>query len=376
MTRPACQHPIRTGNRGPKFVAIIISFAVISFVYLNLAPTSVDADPLLGTTIVELSQLASAIPPLPRSAAGVSSEATVNPPVPMPREIPPMPREIPLVPRETTTEDSPIAEDPSEIAVTSPPSVSYSRLPMSPKISDANVLTGRTALLVFLSMLENSSHKLNKFSDYTTTFFKQERVGGDLGDAQVVELKMRHSPFSVYMKWIVGCKGRQVLYVDGKNDGKILVQLGGWKRRFPAIKLDPNGSLAMKESRYPITKSGLLEIVKMAIAYRKHDLRNLHYVGCQMIDGRKFEKSDCLCFVVEYASQTISEVYRKSIMYIDKNSLMPVLIKNFTWPKKVAGVSPNNLDQTTLIEFYTFTNTKFDQRLANTDFDRKSYKFR
>ncbi|GIS60946.1 MAG: hypothetical protein CM1200mP2_31710 [Planctomycetaceae bacterium] len=36
----------------------------------------------------------------------------------------------------------------------------------------------------------------------------------------------------------------------------MLVKRGGWKKKLPALKLDPSGSMAMKESRYPSPRRG------------------------------------------------------------------------------------------------------------------------
>ena len=361
MTRTALGPPTETNDRRQNFVAILISFAVVSILYFNFAPTPVGGGPLaFASTIANVPQVAPTIPPPPplptlADSPPPASEKPGQPPHPRPREVP---------------------VESADPAVKSPSPDDKGPVPAAATKPVVNVLSGSTALYVNLRMLENSSHKLERISDYTATFSKRERIDGELTEAQVVELKMRHAPFSVYMKWLVGGKGRQVLYVQGQNKGKMLVQLGGWKRRFPSLKLDPNGSLAMRESRYPITKAGLLELVRMAISYRKNDLANLNHVRCQMIDNQKFDKFDCLCFIVEYTNPKVSKIYRKCITYIDKKSSMPVLIKNHTWPEKVDGADPNKLDETTLVELYTFTNIRFDQRLANADFDQKSYTFR
>ena len=50
----------------------------------------------------------------------------------------------------------------------------------------------------------------------------------------------------------------------------MLVKLGGVKGRMvPALKLDPNGAMAMKESRYPITTIGVKQMTEEIIQYRK-----------------------------------------------------------------------------------------------------------
>ena len=83
--------------------------------------------------------------------------------------------------------------------------------------------------------------------------------------------KIRHEPFSVYMKWLSGDRGRQLIYVDGQNDGKLLVQPGGIKGRLTGVlSLDPSGTLAMSDSRYPIQTAGLLALAKTILEHQKN----------------------------------------------------------------------------------------------------------
>lgn len=245
--------------------------------------------------------------------------------------------------------------------------------------SNPNVLTGRMALLLNLTMVENGCLRLEKVTDYTATFFKQERIGAELTDGQVMSLKIRHAPFSVYMKWLVGDKGRELLYVTGQNDGEMIVHPGGWKARLlPAIKLDPLGSLAMKESRHPVTQVGLLELSRLIAEFRKRDLSQESGVSCRVTANQKFQDRDCYCFEVEYASPKIRPEYRKSIMYLDAELSIPIVVKNFGWPQDVPGADPENLDESTLVEHYAYSDITLEQRLADRDFDTANadYKFR
>jgi hypothetical protein len=69
--------------------------------------------------------------------------------------------------------------------------------------------------------------------DYSCTLVKQERIGGELGETQHIYLKVRHEPFSVYMSFLKPHQGREVLWVDGQNNGEMVVLEAGWKRKGP-----------------------------------------------------------------------------------------------------------------------------------------------
>jgi len=244
--------------------------------------------------------------------------------------------------------------------------------------SSSGQLEGRIALLLNLAMMDQARQRLEQVDDYTATFFKQERLdGGDLLDPQVMQLKLRHEPFSVYMKWTEGDVGREVLYVDGQYENRMLVKKGGrMGRLLPSLKLDPHGSLAMGEARHPITEVGLLTLTKKILDYRRRDLGIAEGVTCRMTDNERIDNRECYCFAVEYASPQIDPLYRKTITWIDKELGVPICLKNYTWPdEKETAASNPEIDEETLIEFYTYTDIKLDQRLAASAFDQANTEY-
>ncbi|MFH1299473.1 MAG: DUF1571 domain-containing protein [Planctomycetota bacterium] len=241
-------------------------------------------------------------------------------------------------------------------------------------------LTGRMALLMNMLLLEKGCRYLDSIPDYTATFSKQEFVGGALSDNQVINLKCRHKPFSVYMKWVVGDKGQELLYVDGENEEKMLVKMGGLKGRLvPTLKLDPYGSLAMQESRYPITKAGIKALAETIIDYRKKDLDENLNTECVMLPNQKYDGKDCYCFIAHFANAKESSTYRKSVIYIDEKTCLPIFVRGFGWPQgDLASSSPEELDEQTLIESYSFTDINMKSELATSEFDdsNTNYRFR
>ena len=229
------------------------------------------------------------------------------------------------------------------------------------------------ALLLSKLLLEKAISNLTQFGDYTATFHKHERVKGELLSPEVIDLKVREKPFSVYMRWLVGDKGRELLYIDGQNDNNLLVHPGGVAGKLvSALSLARDSNMAMSENRYPIDKVGMLELAKILISYREKDLAG--ETGAQVIvmDERKFEGYDCYCFVVEYPDPARSPDYRKSILMIDKQHCLPIFCKNYTWPEEGTLLSGDQLDKETLLEFYTYTNIKLGPQLADKEFDRNN----
>lgn len=238
-------------------------------------------------------------------------------------------------------------------------------------------LSGRWAMMLNVMLLEQGAESMGKVSNYTAMLHKQERIGNSLGEVQKLECKLRHEPFSVYMKWHSGDTGRELVYVDGQNDGNMIVHPGGWKGRLTgALNLDPNGSMAMAESRHSVTRAGLKQLSETLLMYHRRCLQRGTGWTCDLYDDQQLNGRDCYLVVVAYDSPKVSETYRKSIHYIDKELSVPVCNQNYGWGEE--GHDPETLDAETLIESYTWTNIQIETRMADGDFDatNSDYNFR
>src|SRR5439155_5986560 len=110
---------------------------------------------------------------------------------------------------------------------------------------------GEHPLMPVLRALKMSQEEIDHIiRDYSCTFKKRERVDGELGDYQFIFMKVMRQPFSVYMSFIKPYAGREVLYVQGQNNGKLTVLDAGFTRVFGKIDLDPNGTRAMSGQKH------------------------------------------------------------------------------------------------------------------------------
>jgi hypothetical protein len=238
-------------------------------------------------------------------------------------------------------------------------------------------LQGQVALMLEVAMLKEAMTRLGDVDNYTCTFDKQERIEGELTELQQQFIKIRHQPFSVYFKVEKGDVGREILYPIGPDDGRMIVKLPDFNSRIPALKLDPNSSQAMAESRYPITMAGIKELTKMTLEIRQHDLKLGNQIHTVLRDDRTFDGRAVYSYEMTYASPKANKTYRKCELYIDKQLMVPVYVKNHTWADNVRGSDLNDLDDTTLIEYYAFGDIKLNAGLHAMDFDTKNkdYKF-
>jgi hypothetical protein len=234
------------------------------------------------------------------------------------------------------------------------------------------------ALRFKLELLERGRQFLNTVPGYTAEFTRQEEVQGELLESQTMLLKCRHRPFSVYLLWITGDVGQEVLYVEGTNNGKLLAHDGGWKARLPAFSLAPTSSLAMRDSRYPVTVAGLLGLIETMTATHATDLDESRCLSCVVEPNAEFAGRPCWAFTTHYKNPHSSPVYRKSMTWIDREWSVPVATQHFGWPSSDSNALPGDLDEQTLVELYQYTDLDFGRQLGDADFDRTNseYHFR
>lgn len=203
--------------------------------------------------------------------------------------------------------------------------------------------------------------------DYSCTLIKRERLGGRLHPHQTVELKVRHEPFSVYMRFLSPKKlaGRECLYVAGQNDDMLIAHEGqGFLANLPSIKIDPRGSLASAGQRYPITDIGIRRLSERLVETSVHDLKydeaELQTYPDIMLRGRK-----TLCVQVTHPLQRSHFRYHVARVFVDSELQVPIRYVGYLWPKKPGG-------KPQLDEEYTYLDLKINNGFTDLDFDREN----
>jgi outer membrane lipoprotein-sorting protein len=220
-----------------------------------------------------------------------------------------------------------------------------------------------------IRIVADCQDRYQSVSDYTCTFFKRERISGQLIPAHIMAMKVRTKPHSVYLKFEQPAKGREAIYIAGRHGGKVLAHDVGFNKFLAGtLALEPTSSRAMDSCRHPITEAGigpLLETVakRWAVELDPNEtivtFANMR-VGeqhCSMIETTHPQKSEEFLF------------YRVRL-YIDKEMGLPVRFEAYDWPKH-KGAEPE------LAEEYTYSNLKLNVGLSDRDFDvnNGSYSF-
>jgi hypothetical protein len=214
---------------------------------------------------------------------------------------------------------------------------------------------------------------LQNIHDYSTTLVKRERISGKLNDYEYMFLKVRHKPFSVYMYFLgpASLKGREVIYVEGLNNGNMWAHTTGVQdTMLGTLSLKPNGFVAMQDERYPLTEIGLLNLVRRLVEVAQKDMK---YGECEVkfYPGAKINKRTCTCIEVTHPVARRNFLFHLARIFVDEELNVPIRYESYDWPKTV-GAKPE------LLEEYTYLNLKLNQGFADADFDihNSNYRFR
>ena len=209
-----------------------------------------------------------------------------------------------------------------------------------------------------LEMLAAARAHYASVQDYTTTFHKQQRVGGVLQPEERTLFKFK-KPFMVYMKWIGEThKGREALFVRGKHGDKLLVHLGGMANYFaPTAALYPDGMLAMRNNLRPITESGMESTINLIAqvcekAKEDGDLK-VRYCGEGQVAGRPTRKFERLLPAGKGYPAHLT------LFELDRETGYPLLIISYGWEGEV-------------LEKYRYEGFRTNVGLTDKDFDRSN----
>lgn len=224
-----------------------------------------------------------------------------------------------------------------------------------------------------LKIADSSLHHIQAdIKDYTCIMTKQERLGDKLGEVQKIFCKVRNrkvkdgkivTPLSVYMRFITPKKGREVIWVEGENEGKLTAHEPGGLIGLKTWHLPPEGKIAMMGQRYPISQTGFENLVYQLI---ERGLKELKYDKSETevkIDKNfDFNGRNCTKIVVRHPKKSDRYDFYEGRIIVDNQWDIPVHYSAYLWPEKKGGEPP-------LIESYTYSDIKLNVGLTDEDFN-------
>jgi len=115
-----------------------------------------------------------------------------------------------------------------------------------------------------LRLVADARRAWSHVDDYTCVLVRRERVGGGLRPEEVMLMKVRREPFSVYLRWAAprAADGQEACYVAGRHDGKMRVRAAGLLGATGFVSLAPDDARARAHSRHAITEAGVGQLVE------------------------------------------------------------------------------------------------------------------
>jgi hypothetical protein len=223
--------------------------------------------------------------------------------------------------------------------------------------------------------------------DYECVMVKRERIGDTLNEYEYMYAKIRNervengqvvAPFSVYLYFLKpeSMKGREVIFVRGQNSGQMIAheRRDSFLGKFGSVWLRPDGTMAMKGNRYPITEIGLETLVQRLIEKGTQDKQNGKPEECIVVFHKNAKINGRVCTMLEVKHpqpRPYFEFYVAQI-FIDDELNVPLRYAAYTWPAQPGG-KPGDDE---LIEEYTYTKLKLNVGLTDEDFDPTNPKYK
>lgn len=237
--------------------------------------------------------------------------------------------------------------------------------------------------------------------DYTAKLIKRERIGDKLYPESVMALKLMYRAdtepsgangdanpdsdtnadvaarkVSVYLRGLEpkSQEGREVIWVEGKNDNKMTAHEAGILGML-TVELAPNSRLAMIGNRYSITEIGLEKLLRKLIERGERD-RQLGPATVRVTEDVMLGKQKCKLFEIIHESPTaivdgkkVEFEFNVAKIYIDEANQVPIRYVSYAWPKTEGG-------ELELLEDYVYEDLSFNVGLTDEDFSPKNPNYR
>ena len=218
---------------------------------------------------------------------------------------------------------------------------------------------------------ENLARFRTRAMDYTATMLKQELINEELFPRTTMFARVRNPrkqedgtriPLSVYLRYDdpPGQKGREVIWVEGENDGKIVAHEAGLLG-FSRLAIKPDGILAMTGNRYPITEMGIERLLAKMVVRAEHDRQ---FDNCQVQLSRDVPVGQLkvVRVVIIHPQRSENHYFFRAEIELEPTEFSYLRYAAYDWPPEAGQPAP-------LLEEYIYQDVKLNPGLADSAFD-------
>jgi hypothetical protein len=212
--------------------------------------------------------------------------------------------------------------------------------------------------------------------DFTCRLVKRERIEGELQEFSYIDMQVREEirsgaqiirPMAIYLRFLAPktVAGRRVIYVDGQNDGKMLVRNGGKHFDYVVTQIDPYGETAQRESLVPVPRSGFIDVLSQMIDVLKRHAQadpSGQNTNVQRISGAKVNNRPCAVIRIMHPQKQKGLEFHIANVFVDEELHLPVRVDISEWP-----TAPHQPPR--LLAEYTYTDLKINVNLPDASFD-------
>ena len=176
-------------------------------------------------------------------------------------------------------------------------------------------------------------------------------------------MKVRNHPFAIYLKFLPPHSPKEVVYAEGHHDNKVVAHNGDWTRKLiPRLAVDPTSSLALADTRHPVTEAGLFYLARRLLAFREMDIGDPE--ATTILDRSTFlDGRPALRAVHLHTNPNAHRPFARVEVLFDPVTQIPMQISSYGWP------APGQAGELELAEFYAYEDLVLDAPLADIDFD-------
>ena len=216
-----------------------------------------------------------------------------------------------------------------------------------------------------LRLLQEAAQSFQGVADYSCLFIKRERLRSQLQPDNLIEMKVRNQPFSVYLRWLgpKPLEGQEACFVAGRNNNMMRVHSTGLAGVAGFVTIDPRDPRAMQNSRHTITEAGIGNLITR-LSQRWESEARFNKTRVQIAEYT-YNQRPCLRVERVHTDAAGGKLnpYR-TVVYFDKGNHLPIRIENYDWPQ------PGGAATGDLLESYSYVNLRTNVGLRDADFNR------
>jgi hypothetical protein len=216
-----------------------------------------------------------------------------------------------------------------------------------------------------IALLDQSRRAFQNVEDYECRLVKQERVKGELLPENTMLMRVRHQPFSIYLRCDSPSaeKGLEVCYVEGRNHGMMRAHPAGMIGVLGFWSVDIHDPRAFAKNRHCISDAGLGNLLESTGRY--WDLERRLNKTLVHITEDNLGSHVCKRIETVHPERNAGSFYGyRCVLWLDETTHLPVGAETYDWPRQ-GGPEAGEL-----LESYRYLNLRCNIGLGDDVFAR------